>query len=141
MKGGASIWNPWVLIPAGVLTLLFGVWIRVRDIVRGKRYKGRVEGRILSVKKIRKIGGSGGSRHLYIPLVEYIVDGMRYEVEGQAYTREDFYVLGAELPIFYRLEKPEKCLTVPPDDSKELLRIFFYAGLGLALLGALAAVF
>lgn len=141
MKGGASLWNPWVLIPVGILTALIGVWIRLRDIVRGKRYKGRVEGRILSVKKIRKSDGNGGSRHLYVPLVEYTVDGTRYEVEGQAYTRGDFYVEGADLPIFYRLERPEKCLTVPPDDSKGAMRIFLYAGLVLSLLGVLAAVF
>lgn len=140
MKGGVSVWNPWVLIPVGILTALFGVWIRLRDIIRGKRYKGRAEGRILSVKKIRRKNGSGNNPHLYVPQVEYTVDGVRYEVEGQGYTRDDFYVEGADLPIFYQLDRPEKCLTVPPDDSKGLVRVFFYVGLGLALLGVLAAV-
>ena len=50
MKAKVSLWNPWILIPAGVITLLTGLIFYLIELSRRKRYTGEATAEILEVK-------------------------------------------------------------------------------------------
>ena len=68
----------------------------------------------------------------------YVVDGNRYEVKGQSTGKSDYYVEGAELTVRYNPDKPDKCVTIPFQDSQRGANITMLIGAGIALLGVIA---
>ena len=137
MKRGISLWNPWILIPAGVIVLLIGFIFFLMEISRKKRYTGQATAEILSVRRSNH-HSNGVTRHIYTPTVAYTIDGNRYETKGQGSGKSDFYTEGAQIPIRYNVGKPEKCLTIPAKDSKRGACITMLVGLGVGLLGVIA---
>ena len=137
MKGKVSVWNPWILIPAGVIVAVVGLVFYLMEVSRKRRYTGQTTAEILSVKQSSHYS-NGRTTHLYTPTVAYTIDGNRYEGKGQANGRSDYYTEGAQIPIRYNVNKPEKCLTIPAKESKRGACIVMLIGLGIGLLGVVA---
>ena len=137
MRTKANLWNPVILIPAGVIVAIVGLVFWLQAASRKKRYTGEATAEILSVKRSSHYS-NGVTRHVYTPTVAYTVDGNRYEVKGQGSGQSDYYLEGAQIAVRYNPQKPDKCLTITAQESQRGANITMLIGAGIVLLGVIA---
>lgn len=133
-----ELWNPYILLPLAAILLLAGALALLAARRRGKRYAGRAQASVLRVEK-RRQHTRGVTAILFIPTLEYTVDGVRYEQKGPAAGKHGHYAAGQTLQIAYNPAKPEDCALPPGKAPVYAACALLPPGAALLILGVLSA--